>query len=51
MSFILEQAGGLASTGLKRIMEINPKGLHQRVPVMMGSETEVNKLISYHKRK
>lgn len=51
MSFIIEQAGGLASTGLKRIMEINPKGLHQRVPVMMGSETEVNKLISYHKRK
>jgi fructose-1,6-bisphosphatase I len=51
MSFIVEQAGGLASTGLKRIMEINPKGLHQRVPVMMGSEAEVNKLIGYHKRK
>jgi fructose-1,6-bisphosphatase I len=51
MSFIVEQAGGAATTGLKRIMEVNPKGLHQRVPVMMGSEEEVNTLIAYHKRK
>ncbi len=51
MSFIVEQAGGAATTGLKRIMEVNPKGLHQRVPVMLGSEVEVNKLISYHSRK
>lgn len=49
MSFIVEQAGGAATTGLKRIMEVNPKGLHQRVPVIMGSETEVNLLTKYHR--
>lgn len=48
MSFILEQAGGVCSTGRERIMEIDPTGLHQRVPCIMGSKNEVERLISYH---
>ena len=49
MSFIVEQAGGLSSTGRERIMELQPNGLHQRVPVILGSKNEVERVISYHK--
>src|SRR6201994_1996209 len=38
MAFIVEQAGGAATTGRERIMEIQPHGLHQRVPVFLGSK-------------
>jgi fructose-1,6-bisphosphatase I len=48
MSFIIEQAGGISSTGRERIMEITPEGLHQRVPVILGSKNEVERIISYH---
>lgn len=49
MSFIVEQAGGASSTGRERIMEIQPKGIHQRVPVILGSKNEVELIVSYHK--
>ncbi len=49
MSFIVEQAGGASSTGRERIMEIQPSGLHQRVPVILGSKREVEVVLSYHK--
>lgn len=49
MSFIVEQAGGVCSTGRERIMELQPTGLHQRVPVIMGSKNEVDRLVGYHK--
>jgi len=49
MSFIVEQAGGLSSTGRERILDIMPTGLHQRVPVILGSRNEVLRLVSYHK--
>ena len=48
MSFIVEQAGGLSSTGRERIMEVQPTGLHQRVPVILGSRNEVERIVSYH---
>jgi fructose-1,6-bisphosphatase I len=48
MSFIVEQAGGLCSTGRERIMEMKPTGLHQRVPVILGSKNEVERVVSYH---
>jgi fructose-1,6-bisphosphatase I len=51
MSWIVEQAGGAATTGTMRILEIVPTHLHQRVPVMMGSKSEVERIISYHQRK
>jgi fructose-1,6-bisphosphatase I len=50
MSFIVEQAGGASSTGRERIMDIQPGGLHQRVPVILGSKNEVDMVVSYHKR-
>jgi fructose-1,6-bisphosphatase I len=49
MSFIIEQAGGASSTGHERIMDIQPKELHQRVPVILGSRHEVERIVSYHR--
>jgi fructose-1,6-bisphosphatase I len=49
MSFIVEQAGGVSSTGYERIMEVKPSGLHQRVPVILGSKNEVERIVRYHK--
>ncbi len=51
MSFIVEQAGGMSSTGRERIMELKPTGLHQRVPVILGSKNEVERVVGYHKGK
>ncbi|MFM2407547.1 MAG: hypothetical protein RL358_289 [Pseudomonadota bacterium] len=48
MSFIVEQAGGVSSTGRARIMELQPEGLHQRVPVILGSKNEVDRIVGYH---
>lgn len=47
MAFIVEQAGGVATTGHQRIMEIEPTRLHQRVPAIMGSKNMVNKVLSF----
>ncbi len=48
MAMIVEQAGGLASTGRGRILEVVPRALHERVPVILGSRREVERLIRYH---
>ena len=50
ISFIVEQAGGASSTGRQRIMEVDSRALHQRVPVILGSRNEVEKVVEYHKR-
>jgi fructose-1,6-bisphosphatase I len=50
MSMIVEQAGGLSTTGRQRIMDIKPSGLHQRVPVILGSRQEVERIVDYHTR-
>ena len=49
MSFIIEQAGGVSSTGTQRIMDLQPESIHQRVPVFLGSKNEVERVVSYHK--
>jgi fructose-1,6-bisphosphatase I len=49
MSFIIEQAGGVSSTGTERIMDLQPESIHQRVPVFLGSKNEVERVVSYHK--
>jgi fructose-1,6-bisphosphatase I len=49
MGFIVEQAGGACSTGRERIMELKPTGLHQRVPVILGSRNEVERVVDYHR--
>jgi fructose-1,6-bisphosphatase I len=41
LAMVVEQAGGLASTGTMRILEVEPKSLHQRVPLLIGSREDV----------
>ena len=48
MSFIIEQAGGAATDGRQRILDIQPTSLHQRVPVFLGSKEEVERVTGYH---
>ena len=48
MAFIVEQAGGAATTGRERILDIVPTALHQRVPVFLGSKNEVDIATRYH---
>lgn len=42
IALLAEQAGGAASTGRERILDIVPKSLHQRVPILVGSRAEVD---------
>lgn len=49
MAFLMEQAGGLASTGQGRILEVMPTEIHQRVPVIIGSKEEVETCVSGYK--
>jgi fructose-1,6-bisphosphatase len=48
MAMIIEQAGGFASTGRSRILDLTPATLHQRVPVILGSREEVERIERYH---
>ena len=48
MAFIIEQAGGGASTGRQRILYVQPTSLHQRVPVIIGAKNEVDRIVAYH---
>ena len=48
MGMLIEQAGGLAHTGTQPILDIQPDSLHQRLPVLMGSAEEIERLVSYH---
>ncbi|HYD80992.1 MAG TPA: class 1 fructose-bisphosphatase [Paucimonas sp.] len=50
MAFIIEQADGMATDGTRRIMEIEPEKLHQRVAVFLGSRSEVEIATEYHKQ-
>ncbi|SMO58143.1 fructose-1,6-bisphosphatase I [Balnearium lithotrophicum] len=49
MAFLVEQAGGLSSTGSEDILDVVPKELHQRVPVILGSRWEVEKCLEFMK--
>src|SRR5882672_5217707 len=51
MAFIVEQAGGAATDGAQRILDIVPTSLHQRVPVFLGSKNEVERVTRYHAEK
>jgi fructose-1,6-bisphosphatase len=48
MALIVEQAGGAASTGRERLLDVVPTNIHQRVPVVLGSRSEVERLERYH---
>ena len=49
MALIIEQAGGAATTGRERILDVAPDALHQRVPVILGSRNEVERVASYQR--
>ena len=48
MAFLVEQAGGAATNGRERILDIRPGKLHERVSVMLGSKNEVERVTAYH---
>jgi fructose-1,6-bisphosphatase I len=50
MAFLVEQAGGAASNGLQRIMDVSPTKLHERVAVVLGSRNEVQRVVDYHQQ-
>jgi fructose-1,6-bisphosphatase I len=41
LAYLIEQAGGMATTGQNRILEIEPSYIHQRVPLILGSPDDV----------
>ena len=49
ISFILEQAGGRASTGRAPVLEVVPTALHQRIGLVFGSRNEVERIERYHR--
>ena len=49
MSWLVEQAGGAATDGRERILDIRPTKLHQRVAVVLGSKNEVERVTAYHR--
>ncbi|KAG9056563.1 Fructose-1,6-bisphosphatase [Serendipita sp. 407] len=48
MAYLTEQAGGMATTGRKRILDIQPTEIHARCPVFLGSKEDVQDLISFY---
>jgi fructose-1,6-bisphosphatase I len=48
MAFLVEQAGGRATNGRERILDVTPHKLHERISVMLGSRHEVERVTGYH---
>ncbi len=48
MALIVEQAGGAATNGRQRILDVQPERLHQRIGVVLGSKNEVERVTRYH---
>jgi len=48
MAFLIEQAGGAATNGRQRILDLMPSKLHERVAVVLGSKNEVDRVTAYH---
>jgi fructose-1,6-bisphosphatase I len=51
LAFIAEQAGGAASDGHRRILDLIPESLHQRTPLVIGSTEDVREAESFIQRK
>ena len=49
MALIVEQAGGAATNGMQRILDVVPAALHERVAVFLGSKNEVERVTRYHR--
>lgn len=48
MSWLVEQAGGAATNGNERILDVEPTKLHERISVILGSKNEVERVTTYH---
>jgi fructose-1,6-bisphosphatase I/sedoheptulose-1,7-bisphosphatase len=48
VAFLIEQAGGMASTGRQRLMTVAPESIHQRIGLIFGSSEEVARVEAYH---
>jgi fructose-1,6-bisphosphatase len=48
MAMLIEQAGGAASAGRSRILDVTPAELHQHVPLILGCKAEVERIERYH---
>jgi len=49
VAFIIEQAGGLASTGRERVLDVLPDDLHQRIAFIFGAREEIERIEQYHR--
>ena len=49
IGFVMEQAGGRASTGRSSVLEVRPEKLHQRIGLVFGSKSEVERIERYHR--
>jgi fructose-1,6-bisphosphatase I len=48
MAYLTEQAGGIATTGTKRVLDILPTDIHQRSPIWLGSKEDVEDLMKFY---
>ena len=47
MAHIVEQAGGIATTGLGRVMDLQPTSIHERTPIYVGCKRDVDLILGY----
>jgi fructose-1,6-bisphosphatase I len=47
LAFVAEQAGGVATTGTQRILDVQPTAMHERTPLIIGSKDEVQRVLSF----
>lgn len=47
MAFLIEQAGGKASTGKVAVLDVVPESIHQRSPIFLGSASDVDEVLSF----
>ena len=47
LALLCEQAGGAGSDGARRVLDIPPAALHQRLPLFLGSADDISELVSY----
>ena len=50
MAFIMDRAGGKATTGSEDILDIVPESIHQKVPVILGSPEDVDEYLEIAKK-
>ncbi|XP_053182068.1 fructose-1,6-bisphosphatase isozyme 2 [Scomber japonicus] len=50
IAFLIEQSGGIATTGTQRVLDVQPEGLHCRVPFVVGSPDDVNEYLTFVKK-